>query len=151
MIVILDMKEVKYKTGSRAFFDGIEEFTPHDQDWLIFNTSLNTNIVISLKGETIFKWKTDKADEIINILLNQKFNTNGVCMLLIPEIIEVIGMTFDKLPKIKPLIDKLDDKHKYIEVIYNAYLENGKFELTKEQLNSAYEEYKRERPNIYNK
>lgn len=145
------MKQEKYYTGSRAFFDSMEGFTPHDTDYVEFDTNLSCNHIICDKQETTFIWKYNKADDIINYILNKKVYHNDVCLLLIPNIIKEVGMTFDKLPQLKPLIDKLDDRHKYIEVIYNAYLENGKFELTKEQLNSAYEEYKRERPNIYNK
>lgn len=144
------MKE--FLTGSRAFFSDYEDFRPHDTDIIKFNPEQGYNIVqISRLGQCTFVWKHNKAQDIIDYLLDGYGFTSACIMLFVPDIIKEVGMTFDKLPQLKPLIDKLDDRHKYIEVIYNAYLENGKFELTKEQLDSAYEEYKRERPNIYNK
>jgi hypothetical protein len=39
----------------------------------------------------------------------------------------------------------MDEKHSYEKIIYNAYLENGAFFITKKQLNEAYEEYKKYR------
>lgn len=142
----------EFLTGSKAFFSDYKDFQPHDTDVVKFNPNQNHAITYIEKiGHTTFVWKYNKAQDIIDYLLNKYKFPNACNMLLIPDIIKEVGMTFDKLPQLKPLIDKLDDRHKYIEVIYNAYLENGKFELTKEQLDSAYEEYKRERPNVYNK
>ena len=138
------MKE--FLTGSKAFFSDYEDFQLHDIDIIKFNPEQNHAITYIEKiGYTTFIWKYNKAQDIIDYLLNSYKFSSACIMLLIPDIIKEVGMTFDKLPQLKPIIDKLDNKHKYIEVIYNAYLENGKFELTKEQLDSAYAEYKRER------
>jgi hypothetical protein len=49
---------------------------------------------------------------------------------LIPEFNEFIDFTIEDLPKIKPQIDKLDDKHLYERYIYDYYLQNGTFILT---------------------
>ena len=67
----------------------------------------------------------------------------SVIKFLTPEFNEAIGFTIKDLPKVKPLIDKLDEKHLYAKIIYEAYLENGSFTLTQEQRDKAYEEYKR--------
>ena len=40
---------------------------------------------------------------------------------------------------------RLDPKHQYEKVIFDAYLENKKFELTPEQRLQAYEIYKKSR------
>ena len=40
---------------------------------------------------------------------------------------------------------RIDDKHKYEKVIYDAYIENGDFVLTEEQRNKAYQLYKEKR------
>jgi hypothetical protein len=61
---------------------------------------------------------------------------------LVPEFCEEIGFTVEQLPLLKPLIDRLDSKHLYEQVIYNAYLENGDFTLTQEQRDNAYKSYK---------
>lgn len=138
-------------TGSKAFFEGLEGFKPHDTDIVKFNPSQHYELaVINKLRETTFIWKRDKADDIINYMLEKSKHPAKCIVLLIPSIAKRVGMTVDKLPRIKPLIDALDYKHKYIEVIYNYYVENNNLELTTEQLNSVYEEYKKERPNIYN-
>ena len=64
---------------------------------------------------------------------------------LIPEFNKQISFTIEDLPKIKPLIDNLDEKHKYEEIIYNAYIENKSFTLTEEQRDAAYRRYKEAR------
>lgn len=149
---ISNLHNNQFLVGSRTFFNNYEDFIPHDTDILEFDDSLKEIWTGSTKDNiTIIKWKYSNANKIIDCLLNCPVITLKCGMLLTPKVIKYTGMTFELLPQLQPLIDKLDDRHKYIEVIYNAYLENGKFELTKEQLDSAYEEYKRERPNVYNK
>ena len=54
-------------------------------------------------------------------------------------------LSIDDLKRLKPIIAKLDDKHKYEEVIYNAYLENNDFVLTDEQRQEAYRVYNKYR------
>lgn len=137
------MENTEYKTGSRAFFDGIEGFKPSDSDWVSFDTNRSTNFCRHGNHETLFIWKEDTAEEILADLVEQGTSANpaAVILFLIPEVIERIGMTFDKLPELTPFIEKLDNKHKYIEVIYNAYLDNEDFTLTEEQLQEAYENY----------
>lgn len=61
---------------------------------------------------------------------------------LVPTFIEAIGFTIDDLKKLQPLLDNLDDKHKYEKVIYNTYIQNNDFTLTDEQLQKAYLKYK---------
>lgn len=73
-------------------------------------------------------------------------NTNLVPMkvgkFLVPEFCEAIGFTIEDLKIFKNLVNQLDDAHSYEKIIYDAYLKNGKLELTDEQLNRAYKEYK---------
>lgn len=64
---------------------------------------------------------------------------------LVPEFVNEIGMTIEDLKQLEPLAKALDTKHQYEKIIYDAYIENNKFELTEEQLNAAYSEYKKER------
>ena len=61
---------------------------------------------------------------------------------LVPEFCAEIGFTIEDLPRLEPLLAKLDEKHKYEEIIYNAYIENNAFVLTDEQRAAAYESYK---------
>ena len=64
---------------------------------------------------------------------------------LIPEFCQEIGFTINDLPKIKPMIDRLDIKHHYEKIIYDSYIENGAFILTDEQRDKAYQSYKQSR------
>ena len=64
-----------------------------------------------------------------------------------PEFCKHINFTVEELPVFQELIDTMDEKHKYVKIIYDAYLKNKDFTLTNEQLNNAYIEYKREREN----
>ena len=68
---------------------------------------------------------------------------------LIPEVANEIGFTISDLKKLEPLVNQLDDKHKYEKVIFYAYLENNEFSLTGEQLTKAYLEYRKYRPDTY--
>lgn len=62
-----------------------------------------------------------------------------------PEFCKYINFTVEELPVFQELIDTMDEKHKYVKIIYDAYLKNKDFILTDEQLDSAYKEYKLER------
>ena len=60
---------------------------------------------------------------------------------LVPEFCNEIGFSIEDLPKLTPLIEKLDKKHKYEEIIFNSYLQNGDFILSEEQREKAYFSY----------
>lgn len=64
---------------------------------------------------------------------------------LIPEFCQEIGFSFKDLPKISPLIERLDEKHLYEKIIYDSYIANNDFILTPEQRALAYESYKTSR------
>lgn len=140
----------QYITGSYAFFKDIEGFEGRDKDIVIFDTEQDGSFTYtSEKDKDIFIWKQDTAEEMIAFMNKGLLLPSAVIVFLVPDIITRVGMTVELLPSIKPLIDKLDDAHKYIKVIYNAYVENNNFTLTNEQLMAAYDEYNRERA-VYN-
>lgn len=60
---------------------------------------------------------------------------------LIPDFIKEIGFTIEHLKQLKPLVDNLDDKHKYEKVIFDSYILNNDFILNDEQLQNAYKIY----------
>ena len=64
---------------------------------------------------------------------------------LIPEFCAEIGLQIEDLPKLLPLVAKLDDNHLYEKIIFESYLKNGAFNLTKEQRLAAYKKYKESR------
>lgn len=73
----------------------------------------------------------------------------SICNFLVPEFVEHFGITIDDLKQLKKLRDTIDYKHLYLRIIYDSYLENGKFELTQEQRDRAYASYKSWRPDFY--
>ena len=139
--------EKEFLVGSQYFFKRYDDYVVHDLDKLCI-------LAEQTKFNTTFVWKKKKED----VLFCPKMTKDGyiksdlksnqpikVGKYLIPEFAEYIGLTIDGLKKLKPLIEGLDDKHKYEKVIYEAYISNNSFTLTDEQRNAAYEEYKRAR------
>ncbi len=59
---------------------------------------------------------------------------------LVPEFIKEFNLSIDDLKKLEPIVAKLDDKHKYEEVIFRSYLENNDFILTDEQIKQKWPE-----------
>lgn len=136
----------KIITGSEVFFSGIEGFTPHDHDAIqivdardvnflfrrqMFDHSDNTDTfyVVMQPKEAYIKWAAKFA---IGTTLGQ---------FLTPAFCEVFGITVADLVKLKPLRDRLDRRHHYQAIIYDAYLENGSMTLTDEQRTAAYTDY----------
>ena len=139
----------EYTVGSSYFFKCYDDYQIHDIDILgILSQPLN--------GKKSFMIRLDKKDLILypnlskDEFIDNDSNSNDpikVGKYLNKEFAEDIGLTIEDLKLFKNLIDNLDDKHKYEKVIYESYIENGKFELTDEQRNKAYEEYKKARFN----
>jgi hypothetical protein len=132
--------------GSNVFFSSINGFKSKDKDYVLlvdnpdgFKYFRQTNSTYDL-----FEWKRMTAQEFIDYSLS-----NGSPMqigkFLVPEFVNEIGFTIDDLKKLNSLIDRLDDKHKYEGIIYDAYISNNSFSLTDEQRLAAYTEYKLER------
>lgn len=138
-------KSKRIVVGSRAFFSGCEDFNPHDNDILFLEDNpkdYNVQQQIRLKGNCYFKWKRMTPDEYIRY--HEKCNC-GMFLgkFLVPEFAEEIGMTIEDLKRLQSLVDKLDEKHAYEKVIFDSYVENNGFFLTKEQRNKAYAFYKK--------
>lgn len=133
--------------GSNAFFLQYSDFKPTDIDELeIIDTNQFTQIrQLTGKGKCLFQMKRHNSkQEYIDWALKSRLGM-VVGKFLVPEFCEAIGFTIEDLPQMKPLIEKLDDKHKYEEIIYNSYLESGSFTLTGEQRDRAYASYKASR------
>lgn len=139
-------------TGSRAFFSKYNDFKPKDKDivHIIENDSKickyyyrhYTDLCII----SIYNFNKEK---LIKIFTSSKVIPMALCNLLIPEFAEYFNITIDDLKLLKNIRNNLDAKHFYLGIIYDSYLENGKFELTDAQLDKAYTSYKLWRPNIY--
>ena len=135
--------------GSIVFFENMENFTPADYDELCIVNQLppcvkQNSIRFKIKGKDVFFYNNLNKQEFINDTLSTNLPMK-IGKFLVPEFANYIKLTIDDLKTLKPVIDKIDKKHAYEKVIYDAYIENNAFELTDEQRLNAYNEYKKER------
>lgn len=132
--------------GSTYFFSCYNDFKPTDIDKIdIINTSdFKEKRIIRGQGKDYIFLKRKPKEELIQDALKSSLAL-VVGKFLIPEFNKQIGFTIEDLPKVQPLIDRLDDKHKYEKIIYEAYLENKEFSLTQKQRDAAYASYKESR------
>ena len=137
----------KILMGSQYFFSCYDDFKSKDIDEIeiIETNEFKYMRQLTGQGRCLFELK---KQETLNDYINYALQSNlgmVVGKFLIPEFCKEIGLTINDLPKLKPLIDKLDDKHKYEEIIFNNYIANGSFTLTGEQRERAYKSYKESR------
>ena len=145
---------LSYEIGSSYFFKGYEDYKQKDSDELCIMDKFpefikNTNVLNMKKdGDDVFFYRDMGKDEFLKETLESK-TPMKVGKFLIPEFSEHLGVTIEDLKILESLFDSLDEKHSYEKIIYNSYLENGGFWLTKEQLDVAYSDYKKKRPDRY--
>lgn len=134
----------RFRVGSSYFFGEGADF---DEVAFEEEPKLYKNVMQFRKKDRsrcIFLWRKMTADEFVEYTLNSRLPME-VGKFLVPEVAEYLGITLDHLKKLEPVIERLDDKHKYEQIIYQSYMQNGGFFLTDEQRHSAYIEYKKER------
>lgn len=141
------MKVVRsFTIGSSAFFAGMEGFCPKDTDELCFVDAYPfTPSIMNIKigDKDLHVCRDMYKEEFMQYSFDHDALTAG--KFLIPDFATFIGMSIDDLESMRPVFDRLDEKHSYEKVIFDAYIENGEFYLTDEQLRKAYEEYKSKR------
>lgn len=143
----------EFQVGSQYFFKGLSGFNPHDNDTVRFVDEGDGSFKYIKQisgGDCLFIVVRHSNQELIDYALNSKGPAMQVGKYLVPEVIEFLGMTFDDLRQLKPLIDRLDSLHKYEKIIYESYFKNNSFTLTEEQLLEAFNDYKQSRE-VYNK
>ena len=133
--------------GSQYFFNCYEGFEGSDLDELEIVETDNFKHCRQISGQKrcLFQFKKYDSKEVyIKYALRSR---TGMVLgkFLVPEFCEAIGFTIEDLPRLEPLLKRLDDKHKYEEIIYNSYIVNGAFVLTDEQREEAYNSYKESR------
>lgn len=129
--------------GSNVFFKDIDGFNSKDVDILelIDNPiGFKNNRWIKFPHKDVFQWRRMPIKEFIEITLSNNIPLE-IGKFLVPEFIKEFNLSINDLKKLQPLIEKLDDKHKYESVIYYSYLQNNDFYLTDEQLMEAYKIY----------
>lgn len=148
--------------GSDYFFHDCEGYIPHDYDYIILIDKANSSYKPSFdskdtlhiysshtKCDKTFYYRYEKQDfidDIVNGIVPKYFLNK----FLIPEVNEAIGFEFSELHALNYLFDELDDKHKYLKIIYDSYIENDEYYLSDSQRELAFNEYKKYR-DIYNK
>ena len=143
----------QFKMGSSYFFGKYGDYVKKDADEICimdeFNDRITSNVLnLKIKGKDVFFYRNMPKEEFIHDTLNSNV-VMRVGKFLIPEFNEYIGFTINDLPMMGHMFHELDKKHEYEKIIFESYMENGGFFLTDEQLQAAYYEYKRERPEIY--
>ena len=129
--------------GSNVFFKDIEGFTSKDTDILEFvdnPTDFKNVRQFKFPNKCVFQWRKMSINELIDMTLSRNFPME-IGKFLVPEFIKEFKLSIDDLKRLEPIIAKLDDKHKYEEVIYNSYIKNNAFYLTDKQLKNAYKIY----------
>jgi hypothetical protein len=129
--------------GSNVFFKDIKGFNSKDIDILelVDNpTGFKYQRQFRFKDKCVFQWKRMSPKKFIEVTL-QNNTPMEMGKFLVPEFNKEIGFTINHLKKLQPLVDNLDDHHKYEKVIYDSYIANNDFTLTEDQLNEAYKIY----------
>ena len=141
------MEELKqrFRVGSQAFFSQYSNFTAGDTDYVEFEDKpkLYKNVMQFRKTDKslcLFKWRKMTADEFVEYTLRSKLPME-LGKFLVPEVAEYLGFTIEHLQRLKPVAERLDEKHRYEKVIYDAYIQNDAFTLTDEQRLEAYMVY----------
>lgn len=137
----------KILIGSQYFFSCYKDFESKDIDELeiIETENFKYSRQLTGRGKCLFQLrKQNNKEEYIKYALSSKVPM-VVGKFLVPEFCKEIGFTIEELPRMQPLIDALDDKHKYEKIIYDSYIENGSFSLSDQQREKAYESYRKSR------
>ena len=133
--------------GSRAFFSGYEDFQSKDYDYLelVENpTTFKWRREQSLRGTCVFQFKKEPVARMVQRTLDCG-DAFVACKFIVPEVAQAIGATVSDILPLEPLLSKLDERHQYVAVIFEAMKQNGSFELTDEQRAAAYEVYREAR------
>ena len=139
------MRPIKiFKIGSRAFFENLKGFISNDYDELCimdrFPFKDTNSLRANLQGKDVIFYKNLSKEEYINDAIKSPIK---IGKFLVPDFARYINLTIDDLKLLKESLDKLKDKHKYEKIIFDAYIENNDFILTEQQLNKAFEVYKK--------
>lgn len=135
----------KILVGSRYFFNCYNDFVPNGTDYVEFiEPDKYGEREVHFKDKCIFQIYKKPANEMLNNVINTDFPMK-VGKFLVPEFNDYIGLGFSELHKLALLFEKIDEKHTYEKVIFDSYMENNSYNLTQEQLDLAYLEYKKAR------
>ncbi len=129
--------------GSRAFFAGLDGFQSKDFDYLELVEDpkhFHYRREMSLRGTCIFQYKKEPVAQMVERVVCSG-SAIQLGKFLVPEVAEAIGATIEDIQPLEVLLPKLDKKHEYQAIIFNAYKQNGSFTLTDEQRQQAFASY----------
>lgn len=142
-----------FSIGSSIFFSKFPGYQAKDNDLLILVSpwTLRGNIFRMEDGQNdVFLVNGDlSGQELLELHLGDTLPPMAVGKFLSPEFSRYLGLTVQDLKRLHGRFESLDEKHKYENIIYKSYIKNGDFFLSQDDLNLAWEEYKKERPEIY--
>lgn len=135
----------RIEIGSQVFFKEYNDYISHDKDYIEFQDEPKLYKVFMNargKGTDIFFYKSMSKQEFIDYELEHcKKVQMAAGKFLVPELCEHMGITIDDLRLFEESFKNIDDRHKYEQIIYEAYINNNGFFLTKEQRDEAYKKY----------
>ena len=136
----------KYITGSNYFFGGLPGFQPHDIDYMVIEDEPEYKHMMNIRGGGIdeFRFRKKPIDEFIDYTLSYG-PPMAICRFLVKEYCEDYNVTIEHLKRLKPLVDRMDEKHLYLKYIWERYIDHGDFILTDSERLQAYEIYKSSR------
>lgn len=133
----------KILVGSRAFFSDIDGFKSKDRDYVEFVENPHDykyRKEYSMRGICNFLYKKQDVKSLVEKTI-ESGDALAVGKFLVPEVARELNAGVQDILPLEPLLDKLDKKHQYERVIFDAIKENGSFEITEEQRKKAYEVY----------
>lgn len=135
------------EVGSNYFFKQFKDFKPKDLDYIeLVDKPKHFKYVCHVRNNNtcIFYWRRMSVGEFIDYTINQ-CSPMSVGKFLIKEFCDEIGFKVSDLKLLENIFYKLDDKHKYLKVIFDLYIINNDFVLTNEQKQKAFAEYNKYR------
>lgn len=133
----------QFTVGSRAFFSDMPDFRSKDSDILVLMdepADFQWRREQQLRGVSTFRYKREPLAQMIQRTIDAD-DPLLVGKFLVPEVAAELGASVADILPLQPLVARLDDKHKYYAVIFDAYQANGAFTLTQDQRDEAYQLY----------
>ena len=143
-------EDLKFNVGSAAFFEGYyDDYAPHDKDYFYLSDNNKEPFLyfklFKTKQEYFIYHYISKEELLQHELEKAKTFPMVAGKLLVPDVCKYFNITLDDLKLFENIFNNMDEKHEYEKIIYDAYVINNDFILTKEQRDKAYESYKHTR------
>jgi len=139
----------EFIVGSKVFFAQKPDYMVHDSDKICIvdrfpSVYKHSCMHMQLDGDDVFMYEQNDKEWFINDILDSATPMKAG-KFLIKEFADYLNFTVKDLKRLENVFNIIDPKHKYEKIIYDAYIKNDGYFLTDEQLNNAYEIYKKER------